>query len=244
MNSAPVSNSVASALLFSSDTDTANQIIDSLRQFAITVEVYAEASAALQVLNERKFEAVIVDFRLGLEAEVVLRKAHLSPSNRTAVTFAIGNKDEIAIAREAGTGFVFERPITPESINRTIRAAYGLIIRERRRYFRYPIVIPVTLLLGSSEIDCRTVNISEGGVSLTMPNPLKPGAGTRIKFNLPGVESHFEVDATVCWYKEPDRAGLHFVSLPPSQLSELQTWLSSRIEESLPESVIDKFRPT
>jgi len=244
-SSAPVvSASVASALLFSNDPATIGQIAESLRQLAISVEVRTEAGVALRMLSERKFEAVIVDFQLGLEAEVVLRKAHLSPSNRTAVTFAITHQDEVAVARRAGSGFVLERPLTFDSISRTVRASYGLIIRERRRYFRCPIVIPAVLRQHAApEIHCHTVNISEGGVAVNTPTPLQPGVRTIISFDLPGLKSRFETESIICWYKEPDRAGLQYLSLLLAQLSELQGWLSSKIEESLPKSVMEKFQP-
>jgi hypothetical protein len=36
--------------------------------------------------------------------------------------------------------------ISTQSIRSTLKPAYGLILRERRRYFRCPISIPVTIL--------------------------------------------------------------------------------------------------
>ena len=36
--------------------------------------------------------------------------------------------------------------------------------------------------------------------------------------------------------------GLQFVSISPQLESELQEWLSRRLEESLPEAVVDRFR--
>jgi len=49
--------------------------------------------ASIQLLTRRKFDAVIVDLQLGERAALILDEVHLSPSNRTAVTFAITSRD-------------------------------------------------------------------------------------------------------------------------------------------------------
>ncbi len=83
----------------------------------------------------------------------------------------------------------------------------------------------------------HTVNISEGGMSVTAA-PLGPGDRAQLQFTLPGDEFHFVLESTVCWAKE-GRLGLQF--LPPNQTSKLQEWLSRRLEEAMPQSVKDKF---
>ena len=59
-----------------------------MQLFAISTEVCNEVSLALRQLDRRKFEAVIVDLGLAQAGEI-LEQIRLSPSNRTAVTFAI-----------------------------------------------------------------------------------------------------------------------------------------------------------
>jgi len=38
-----------------------------------------------------------------------------------------------------------EGPLSPSSVRRTLKAAYGLIVRERLRYFRGAISIPAAI---------------------------------------------------------------------------------------------------
>src|SRR5208282_919793 len=100
-----------------------------------------------RLLECRKFDAVIVDLQLGEQSADVLDAVRLSRSNRTAVRFAISASNaETAVAFRKGSGFVFERPLSAQSIRSTLKPAYGLILRERRRYFRCPISIPITIL--------------------------------------------------------------------------------------------------
>ena len=62
------------------------------------------------------------------------------------MTFAIGDSDAEGTAFRKKSEFVFERPLSAQSIRNTLKPAYGLILRERRRYFRCPISIPVIIL--------------------------------------------------------------------------------------------------
>jgi ActR/RegA family two-component response regulator len=233
---------VAAVLVVSNDKVTIAQVNQSMAKLAMSPEICAEIPTALGLLSNRKFEAVTVDFKLGAHASAIIEKVRLSPSNRTAVIFAISDSDgETAAAYKAGSNFVLRRPLTTDSIDRNMKVAYGLIVRERRRYFRCPVEIPAVISRPDGEIRGKTVNISEGGIAISTAVPLGPGTNVQVEFTLPGHQSRFVVGAAVCWCK--DRyLGLQFTSLSPELSSELQEWLARRLEESLPSSVTDKFR--
>ena len=236
------SPTIAGVLVVSNDALTIAQLNESMAKLAMSPEICAEVPTALGLLNSRKFEAVTVDFKLGARANAIIEKIRLSPSNRTAVIFAISDSDaETAAAYKTGANFVLRRPLSPDSIDRNMKVAYGLIVRERRRYFRCPIEIPAVLSRPDAEIRGKTVNISEGGIAVTTSVPLGPGIKVQVEFTLPGNESRFAVGAVVCWCKNT-YLGLQFSSLSPQLASELQEWLARRLEESLPSSVTDRFR--
>jgi CheY-like chemotaxis protein len=237
------STSMGSALLVSNDAATIKQLSASMEQLAMSPEVCFEVPAALGLLSQRKFEAVIVDLRLGDQARAVLEKIRLSPANRTAVLFTISDSDaENAVAFKAGSNFVLRRPLSPAAIDRSLKVAYGLIVRERRRYFRCPVEIPAAIYSPSAPaVHGKTLNVSEGGVAINTSLALKPGVQVKVQFTLPDPEIHVEAESTVCWSKE-GYLGFQFTSVSPQLASELQEWLSRRLEESLPESVTDKFR--
>jgi hypothetical protein len=207
-------------------------------------EVCSDISAALQLLNRRRFEAVIIDVQVLEQAKGVLQQIHLSPSNKTAVTFSFSNTDEESSALfKAGSSFVLKRPVSTESINHTMKVAYGMIVRERRRYFRCPVAIPLLVRKQDmQEVQCQSLNLSEGGMAMITLVPLQPGTQAAVQFTLPGSDSIFVAKSVICWYDENSRAGLQFLALSGEQKSELQDWLSRRLEQCLPESVAEKFR--
>ena len=124
---------VGLVLLASDDPVTIQQFSHALGELSISPDVCREVPAAVVLLNRRKFDAVIVDLQLGEQARL-MDEARLSPSNRKAVTFAISGRDAQGTAFRNKTAFVFERPLSAKSIANTLRPAYGLILRERRRY--------------------------------------------------------------------------------------------------------------
>jgi hypothetical protein len=166
-----------------------------------------------------------------------------SPSNRTSILFAISDSDaQTAVAFKDGSNFVMRRPLTENSINQNLRAAFGLILREHRRYFRCPVEAPVTLRRPAMPaIRAHVVNISEGGIAVVTTTLLKPGIEVRVEFTLPGYDAPFITESTVCWCRE-GQIGLQFISLSAEIRAKLHNWLSRSLEKTLPESVASKFR--
>jgi CheY-like chemotaxis protein len=243
MNTPPPAVGIAGALLVSNDPLAIKQLSESMQQFAISPEICVEVPTALVLLNRRKFDAVIVDLQLRGQANAVLENVRRSSSNRTAVIFTISDNDaEAASAFKAGSNFVLRRPLSLTSIGQSLRVAYGLILRERRRYFRCPVKILAAIYrAGMPPVHGQTANISESGMAISTSVSLRPGVSVQVHFALPGHESRFVVGATIRWCRETC-LGLQFTSISPHLASELQEWLLGRLEESLPEYLADKFR--
>jgi CheY-like chemotaxis protein len=232
------------ALVITKDAQTRRLVTESLRPLAIQAQVCADPVLAFGLLNKHKFEAVVVDLLCGADALLFMEQLRFSRTNRTAVSFAIstGNASGTTAARPEST-FVLERPLTAAAINQTFKAAYGLIVRERRRYFRCPMSVPALIRSqGVEELSCQTVNVSEGGIAVNAPCTLGLFFPAAVRFSLPGRDGQLFADATVCWSGEDGLVGLEFRGLPPSQMSELQDWLARRLDESLPRSVVTLFR--
>jgi hypothetical protein len=208
-----------------------------MQKFAFTVDVCSGTEAAARLIAMRKFQAIFLDI-VDEQASKLLELIRCSPSNRTAVSFAIVGS---GIRSDLGThaNFILYRPLTDALLTSTLKASMGVIIREYRRYFRCPVSVPATVqMTGGPPIACEVMNISEGGVALSNCVPLTVAAQVTAHFELPDTPGEFHIDAEVCWSDNRSRAGLHFRSLSPEQEARLHTWLLNRIEESLPEPIV------
>jgi hypothetical protein len=245
MSSPGIKAAMARMLLICKDSAAIQQVAEGTQQFAIATEVCNEVSMALRLLNRQRFEAVVVDFGLDQAGEM-LEQVRLSPSNRTAVTFAIAGpqkSDPLQVQpNQVQPNFWIERPLSVSSVGRTFKAAFGLIVRERRRSFRCPVTFPAAILASGKERNCQVVNISESGMAIAESGSLKPGGMLKVVFTLPGHVDPFTFESEVCWFDEKGRAGLRLVIMPPDQKSTLQQWLAAKLEEYMPEEVAVQFR--
>jgi ActR/RegA family two-component response regulator len=222
-------------LLVSRDFAATRQIGDAMQEHGMSVEISTDISLAWEKLSRRKYEAIVVDASLGQKALYLFQQIRQSTAHRTAVTFAItDDQSDTALALKHGFGFALERPLTQESIAHTLKVAYGLILRERRRYFRHPVIVPAVLSRKASEIFARTINISEGGVAIQTSVPLEPGLEAGLEFTLDDPRLRIKCDARVCWQNEDGKAGLSFVAMPFDLISALNQWLALKLEELLP----------
>jgi ActR/RegA family two-component response regulator len=235
---------IGKALVVSEDAVATRQLAEALQELALSVEVCIKVPDALDRLQHSKLEVAVIDFALGNQAGLVLQQVRSSASNRTAVTFAItGSSAETAYALKTGSSFALERPLTFDSIRHTLQAAYGLIVRERRRYFRYPISVPAAARRkGDSEIFGKTVNISENGMAFIGSTPLMPGTEVTTQFTVTKPQLAITAECKVCWTNDKGQSGLSFLFLPSNLRSDLQAWLARKLEEQLPDPVTRRFQ--
>ncbi len=231
------------ALVLCKDPPTLRLILESLQPLAIRPEVCEDGFVAASLLDKQKFEAVIVDLHLADEALLVMRQLRFSRANRTAVTFAIATGSEVQDSARPDSTFVLPRPLSAAAINQTLRAAFGLMVRERRRYFRCPVAIPAFVRARQPEdLLCQTVNISEGGIAINAPATLDPDCPALVRFSLPDRTTQLFAETKVVWRGHGGLVGLEFQALPAPQRSELQEWLARKLDETLPENVAAMFR--
>jgi ActR/RegA family two-component response regulator len=244
MTDTHLSKPIGKALVVSEDAVITKQLSDAMEELALSVEVCGKIADALDRVNHTKLEVAVIDLSLGNQAILFLERVRASASNRTAITFAVTNNSaQTAAALKGGSAFTLQKPLTIEAIRHTFKAAYGLIVRERRRYFRYPIAVPAAgTRKGESEIFGKTINISEKGMALSTSTPLAPGTELKIQFTLPDPRLDLTADCKVCWNNDKGQAGLLFVFIASNLASDLQSWLARRLEEQLPDVVTQRFQ--
>jgi len=224
------------SLLLSQDPELVRVIRPTLEKLSIDVEICHEARAAADILISAKYDAVVVDcddLRGGLE---VLQGLRNTPSNKSSVTFAIlnGKKTTTQEAFGMGANFVLQKPISLLNASRCFHAALNFMVRERRRYFRHPVTMPIHIVLVDKNMKATSTNISESGIALMLREALPKGAAPRLQFILPETDHKIDVEAEVVWADVKGRAGLRFRNVPKDSQAYLEKWLDDRLEEELP----------
>ena len=215
------------SLVLCSDEKIVRVLRRVLGDLEIGVELCADADSALRKLTRQRFEAIIVDVTDDGASEV-LRSARNAPCNKQAVAVAIV---EPIIGLKAvfniGAHFVLYKPVSSERAKSSFRASRALMKSERRRNARVAVQIPVVLRSpeAGGNMKVTTIDLSEGGMAVSMPNKRRPTGRWQIAFSLPGTENTLELPAEFAWEGTSAQAGLRFQQIAPEATQQLREWL-------------------
>jgi len=217
------------SLLLSKDPEMIDVMQRALLDLGIGVEVYSTADWAQEDLTDSKFDAVILDCEV-TGARTLLQSVRSSPSNSRALTFAIVNADDgLHSALDLGANLALQKPISIERARSSLRAAYGLIMQERRHYFRHPVDIAVRVSPNErAQYVGNTINLSEGGMALRCNEDLPLQGLMKLLFLLPGQKSEMELRGTIVWKDARGHFGIRFEQASATTRSRLNDWLAEQ----------------
>jgi CheY-like chemotaxis protein len=219
------------SLLLSRDPEVIRVLQPALAKLSIDVEVCSGAQSGAEILGSEKFDAIIVDcddLKGGVEVLQELRK---SASNRSSIAFAILNGATTTHQAFAlGATFVMQKPVSALEAMRCLSAGLGLMVRERRRYFRCPAELEVVMSLdGIREVRATTTNVSEGGMAIRDGGELAKGGTGRVSLTLPEQRGTIEAKAEFVWVDGKGRAGVRFLEISKNCKHILEQWLGEEI---------------
>jgi len=215
------------SLLLCSDEKIVRVLRRVLGDLEIEVDLCPNSDAALRKLTRQRFECIIADIADDGTIDV-LRSARSAPCNKQAVAVAIVEPIVgLKAVFEVGAHFVLYKPVSSERAKSSFRAARALMKSERRRNVRVAVQIPV--VMRSSEaggnMKVTTVDLSEGGMAVVLPNRRRPSGRWQIAFTLPGTSTPLEIPADFAWEGAKEQAGLRFLQISTEVTRQLREWL-------------------
>jgi len=216
------------AVLVSSDPIVVDSVSTSLGKLGINAAVYRETSPAIQTLGRQKTDAFLVDRELDPELSVLKAMRH-STSSRSAVAFAIVSLESSAKGAFHVADFVIDKPLAPHRVNRTMQAAYGIMLKERMRYFRHSLRTEATVVDSNyRRFVAQTSNISQTGIALECIAPLIARQVVQLEFALPGDQQKLSCKAQVIWMADNGKTGLTFTDMSNETKERLTEWIESQ----------------
>jgi len=104
------------SLVFSSDEQTSNSLIQALKDLEFEVESCPEIFSAVEKITSRTFDVIVSDWNEGLEAAFLLKTSRELRANHAAFIVAIADAEAITAAREAGADLILSRPIISNDV--------------------------------------------------------------------------------------------------------------------------------
>jgi DNA-binding response OmpR family regulator len=224
------------ALLVSHDDSAAEVLSRILVDFEVELERCVDLDAVSQLLDEKRFDAAIVDVDDSQTAAHVLQALRQSSTSRNAISVGlVGDPANVRSAFGVGANFVLYKPVSDQQAHASFRAATALLKRERRRTFRVPVQLPVTLSWeGASEVEGIVLDLSEDGMDVLSAQPLQSSQKIEFCFALPD-STQIQSAGQVAWANSNGQSGLQFAELPADQYQILCRWLSANAPEAPPE---------
>ena len=223
------------SLLISRDAALLGVLRPALEKISVDIEVCTEFRLGHDLLSKRKFDAVIIDCDDLPHGSDLLKSLRQTQGNAKAVAFAVVNgKTTTQDAFQAGANFVLQKPVTPLHAARCFNAALNFMVRERRRYFRHPVKMPVNIVLGDKQWKATSTDLSEGGIALSLKQALPKDAAPRVQFTLPESKIALDVEAQIAWVDLKGSAGLRFINLAKNSQELLEGWLNEQVEQQIP----------
>jgi CheY-like chemotaxis protein len=225
------------SLLISRDAALLGVLRPALEKISVNVQVCAETQPGSEMLARRKFDAVIIDCDDLQNGVDLLRTLRQTQSNARSVAFAVVNgKTTTQDAFQSGANFVLQKPLTPLHAARCFNAALNFMVRERRRYFRHPVDMPLRIILPHSpELAATATNVSEGGMAVRVLSKLPKDTQARFGFTLPAANISLELKGEVAWADGTGHVGIRFVEVPQSSQYQLDKWLTDRLQDEMPD---------
>lgn len=215
------------AVVVSSDAQAVQSISLCLEGFGITANICPEAASAMETLSRQKTDAFFVDHELDPKF-AVLKGMRTSPSSRGALGFALVPPQASTTDAFAVADFVIDKPLAGTRLGRTLKAAYGIMLKERMRYFRHTLEGEVTLVDSMQRrFVSRIRNISQSGIALESEARLVAREIVQLQFCLPGDEHKLNCKAQVIWAADEGKAGLTFTQMGNPDQARLKEWIES-----------------
>jgi CheY-like chemotaxis protein len=215
------------ALVVCPDQDSASLLTLILSEMGMAAEHTPSISRGLELLDSQHFDAVILDYRADQSSEEFLSRLRQSAKNRTSMLIAI--VDSEFNARPVfglGANFVLYRPLSSERTRISLRAARGLMRRERRRAPRTLISSTANVAYpGAPELSAVLSDLSDGGTLIQTDSRLPHACKVYFEIALPGQPQLVRLSGEVAWQDASGRTGIRFLDVPQASRRHMQAWL-------------------
>src|SRR5262249_22550365 len=214
-------------LVVCSDHSIFKTLATAIRQVNGRLACTPHVATARDYVGRRKVDGIVIDMSLPGAMELIGRVRGSAPNRSTVVFACMGPVPESQFAIHAGANFVLHQPYVPPRVASTIRAAAAMMVAEKRRYFRYPLMVPVELNVRDRQMEGTMSNLSEGGMAIWSLFYHAPGTTIEFAFEIP-FGGLVRGTGEVAWTNADGLSGIKFNPLPDQSYSHLSGWIARR----------------
>jgi DNA-binding response OmpR family regulator len=230
------------ALLLSTDSGSLSVVRKVLEGHRVVVRVASSPAAANQLIKTTKFDLGIYDDDVPGALDLLEGRSAIANPKMIFVLVRCATLNHAAGKR---VHFLMQKPFSAELFARSLRAAYGTMVRDRRTSFRHQVrILPRSASLvqekGNQRLHETTIlDLSQTGMCIQTLEVLPEGATLEIEFPLPDGNESIHATGSVVWTRASGRTGLRFTHIAAAEQKNLTSWLNSLLPceiETIPRS--------
>jgi CheY-like chemotaxis protein len=224
-------NMALTSLLVCSDAQAVDMLSRILQDLGIGVEVCRDLRMARARLDDRRFDAFLIDCQDENTASALIAQVRSTHHNKGTVVIAIvSGQSEVRDIFGKGANFVLYKPISRERVAHSMRAARALMRSERRIRPRIPVKANTFIAYADKEnVPAALVDVSEDGIAVQSESKLPPYGKVYFQFALPGNASLIRLAGEVMWQDSGGRVGIRFAQVPQTSRRVLNDWLQANL---------------
>jgi CheY-like chemotaxis protein len=222
------------SLMVCADKAALQELRGVLDELDIHVELCPDAVRGAVRLAQERFDLIILDCARPSDVVSLLQESRSSRvnSNSLAVVVVEG-QESIREMFELGVNFVLYKPVSYERALSTLRAAQGVLFRDKRRKARASVHTQATIDYAGVEHEKATlVDLAEDGMAVNFGKKLPPTSKVYFQFQLPGQTAIVRLSGQVMWQDWNGRAGVQFVDVPKTSRRILTEWLEKSLADA------------
>ena len=211
---------------------TAVQVLSQIfRELEIGVEHSEQLSAAASRLAAQRFDAVVVDCQDQLAALEFLTAARRSVLNKNSLIIGlVEGREQVGAVFAGGANFIVYKPVTVERAAGSLRAARGLMRREKRVNLRVGLHTPASIAYGNADnVPAFLLDLSESGLSMQSGCRLPSRCKVYFQFTLPDNRATIRLSGEVVWQDASGRVGIRFADVPQASRRALSEWIKTAL---------------
>jgi DNA-binding NarL/FixJ family response regulator len=223
-----------------------------LKELSIEAENCEDLTAAADRLARQHYDAVVLDCKDQAAALELITTVRRLPMNRgTLIIALVDGREQVRDIFGQGANFIVYKPVSAERAGSSLRAARGLMRREKRGKLRVSLHAPASIAYASAEnVVATLLDLSEDGLAIQSERRLPPRCKVYFQFSLPGDKATVRLSGDVVWQDSSGRVGIRFVDVPQTSRRTMNEWIKSsqarlaRAERNAPKSKQEQEPPT
>jgi CheY-like chemotaxis protein len=241
------------SLVVCADSKAVQVLSQIFRELNIEAEHCADLTTAAARLAAKHFDAVVVDCQDQLPAIELIASVRKAQINRsTLIIGLVDGREQVRDIFGQGANFIVYKPVSVERAASSLRAARGLMAREKRGKLRVSLHAPASIAYSNAEnVAATLLDLSEDGLAIQSERRLPPRCKVYFQFNLPGEKSSVRLSGDVVWQDSSGRVGIRFVDVPQTSRRTMNEWIKGSLsrlataEENAPKAPKkEKLPPT